>query len=92
MTCEMEVLDHTGHLTLSWDPDDQASVERAQQEFERLRAAGYAFFVSTEPDAGQVKRLKPQALSEPGWLDVRAARVFEPRARRQVAVRPMRGG
>jgi hypothetical protein len=40
----MEVLDPTGHLSLTWDPEDEASVAKARAEFERLKAAGYTFY------------------------------------------------
>jgi hypothetical protein len=93
MTCEMEILNGDGHLTLSWDPDDQVSVARAQAEFERLLAAGYAFFA--EPaSAVRVKRLTPAGWTKVRALDVRPEQIreFTPRARRTVAVRPMVGG
>ena len=41
---ELYVLDASGHLTLTWNPDDAADVARARAEVENLRAAGYGFF------------------------------------------------
>lgn len=44
MTHTLEVLDSSGHLTLTWDPSDPEQVRKAREEVERLRAAGYTFF------------------------------------------------
>ena len=41
---ELYILDASGHLTLTWNPDDAADVARARAEVENLRAAGYSFF------------------------------------------------
>lgn len=46
----VEVLDRSGHLTLTWDPDIPESVERAQEDFAKLQAAGYEFFRVLNPD------------------------------------------
>lgn len=94
MTCTMDVPNGSGHLTLTWDPDDPPSVERARATFDELKAKGYAFFVSPEPTAARIKNLKAPALTVRGELDVRPEIVkeFRPRARRTVAMRPMRGG
>jgi len=40
----IEVLSPAGHVLLTWDPADQASVDRARAEFQALEAAGYEFF------------------------------------------------
>lgn len=97
----LEVLDPSGHLTLTWDPDDPESVARAGAEFDRLKAAGYAFFATTEDDAVGIKRLTRKTLTEHRTLDVRVVdragepaqtRTFNNRAARTVAVPPMRGG
>lgn len=40
----VEVLDRSGHLSLTWDPEIPESVERARGDFETLRQAGYSFF------------------------------------------------
>lgn len=89
----LEVLDPSGHITLRWSPDDPDSVEQARAEFEKLKAAGFAFFVD-EASAVPVTRLKPKAFAQAGQLDVRPAMVreFDPRRRRTVAVRPLQGG
>lgn len=102
MTCAMEVLDGTGHVTLTWTPGDAVSLARAREEFDRLKTAGYAFF-ATPDETTEIERW-PKRGRQPEWttsgaLDVRASepqaeRVveFKPHARRTVAVRPMQGG
>ncbi len=46
----IEVLDRSGHLSLTWDPDIPESVERAQADFTKLQEAGYEFFRVLNPD------------------------------------------
>lgn len=87
----LEILDPSGHLTLSWDPDDEATVRLARETFDRLKAAGYAFFATPETKT-EIKSLKPAAFARASGLDVRLVRDFQPRARRTLAVRPMQGG
>lgn len=68
MLDSLEVLDASGHLTLTWDPTDPEQVSKAREEVERLRAAGYSFFAvvgsqgKDEVDAGNgtllVERVK----------------------------------
>lgn len=54
----LQVLDRTGDLTLTWNPDDPDEVAEIRVEVERLKAAGYTFFAvvgatGTDPvDAG----------------------------------------
>lgn len=45
MPDSLEVLNGSGHLTLTWDPDDPAEVAKAREMVERLRSEGYVFFV-----------------------------------------------
>lgn len=40
----MNIMDHTGHSTVTWDPNDPQSVADARREFERLRRDGYSAF------------------------------------------------
>lgn len=40
----LEVLDASGHLTLTWDPSDEEQVAKAREEVETLKKAGYSFF------------------------------------------------
>ena len=93
MTCTMSIPNQDGDLQLSWDPDDPPSVERAKAEFDRLRELGDAFYIDAA-SATPVQKLKPKAFAQRGALDVRpvVVRDFQPRARRQVAMRPMVGG
>jgi hypothetical protein len=93
MTCELQIMDGSGHLTLSWDPADPETIARAEAEFERLKAAGYAFF-ATPASPHPVEALSAEALAASGALDVRPEKVkeFHPRRSRTVAVRPMVGG
>jgi len=92
MTRTMEILDPSGHLVLTWDPADEASVTRARDEFERLKGCGFAFFMSDAPEAPKVTRLKGAALNHSGELVIRLARTFDADADRVVAVPPHRGG
>lgn len=88
VTNTLEVLDATGHLTLAWNPHDPAEVERAKQEFARLKAAGFAFFSSEQDDRPRLR------IGSSGRLEGRLVQVkeFDTEAERTVAVRPMRGG
>jgi hypothetical protein len=97
----LKILDASGHLTLSWNPDDPADVAKAEAEFERLKAQGYAFFYSPAASAKPVSRFRKGA----AFFDVRASALpaesappapeqtteFRPEGR-TVAVRPLRGG
>jgi hypothetical protein len=40
----MQIMDPTGHTTVTWNPDDRESVADARREFNRLRDAGYSAF------------------------------------------------
>lgn len=96
MTNELEVLDPTGHLSLTWNPDDPESVAKAGAEFDRLKDAGYAFFTTPE-SSEKVTRLTKKVLTESSSLDARhmepeQTSTFNPRARRTTAVPPLRGG
>jgi len=66
----MEVMDHTGHKFLTWDPDVPSTVEEARQEFDRLRRQGYQAFrlnvqhqdgVLVEEDGEVIDRFDPTA-------------------------------
>lgn len=84
----LEILDVSGHLTLSWNPHDASDVERAKQEFARLKAAGFAFFSSEQDERPKLR------IGTSGRLEGRLVQVkeFDTEAERTVAVRPMRGG
>lgn len=66
----MQVMDPTGHTTVTWRPDDASSVADARREFDRLRAAGYSAFrmnvvmengVVVEEKGESIKRFDPTA-------------------------------
>lgn len=40
----LQILDSSGDLTLTWNPEDPEDVARARAEVDRLKAAGYTFF------------------------------------------------
>lgn len=43
----MNVMDSSGHTTVTWDPTDTDSIRDAQREFDGLRARGYSAFRMT---------------------------------------------
>jgi hypothetical protein len=86
----LDIPDPSGHLSLTWNIDDPASVATAEAEFNRLKAAGYTFYTT---DGREIARLTlPSVLEEQNVLDIRIAKQFEPKAKRTVAMRPMKGG
>lgn len=50
----IEVLDRSGHLSLTWDPDIDESVNRAYADFLALKEAGYEFFRVLPPNQAAV--------------------------------------
>ncbi len=40
----MQVMDLSGHTTVTWNPEDSASVADARREFQRLKREGYQAF------------------------------------------------
>jgi hypothetical protein len=84
----LEILDPSGHLTLSWNPNDPAEVEKARAEFARLKGCGFAFFASEQDEKPKLR------IGRSGRLEGRLVQVkeFDTEAERTVAVRPMRGG
>lgn len=50
----LEVLNGSGHLSLSWDPENEREVAEARAEVERLKAAGYSFFLVNDGPADEV--------------------------------------
>ena len=80
----LEVMDGTGHVTLTWNPDDPDAVKKAEAEFERLRGCGFAFFTeeTEQPELGasgslEARLVQTKALARRG---------------RTVARPPMQGG
>ena len=94
----MEYLDHTGHQTVTWDPNNADSVSDARAQFNRLRAQGYSMFrmaaigqtaVVEEPD-------QSEELNEFNPADGRVAAMrideFDPEAERVTAIPQRVGG
>lgn len=40
----MEIMDSSGHTSVTWNPEDEASVADARREFDRLIGQGYQAF------------------------------------------------
>lgn len=106
MAHTLEVLNGSGHLTLTWDEADAAQVAATREEVARLKAAGYSFFLVDGSPADEVAaghgELRCQRVAEPPGLSAaeppaegpsnpRRGRAL-PRATRTVAVRPQAGG
>jgi len=66
----MEIMDPTGHTTVTWDPREPKSVADARREFDRLTRNGYqAFNMNIVSENGVV-------VEEKGQL----TRTFDPQA------------
>lgn len=66
----MQVMDPSGHKTVTWDPDNAASVAEARREFNRLKREGYQAYrmnvvhedgVVVEEDGERITEFDPQA-------------------------------
>lgn len=104
----LEVLNGSGHLTLTWDAGNAAEVAAIREEVARLKAAGYAFFTVEGAPADEVTaghgELRCTRVDEPPGLGTTppvtqpetsgvAPRRGRPRgSSRTVAVRPQAGG
>lgn len=88
----MDVLDPNGHLSLSWDPDKPEEVQRAREEFERLKSCGFMFY--TVSDTGE--RKEGRFAKARGKYEVRATaeqtKEFDASKPRTVAHPPRAGG
>lgn len=73
---QMLILDDTGHTTLAWDAQDEASVREVREEFDRLIARGYAAFERSGGETTFERRLE----------------TFDPAADEILWVRPIVGG
>jgi hypothetical protein len=69
----MDVMDHTGHTTVTWDPQDETSVADARREFRRLLAAGHQAFRMEATGDGVVVENKGERITE---FDPEAGRVL----------------
>lgn len=105
---EIEVLNGSGHLSLTWDSENPEEVAAVRAEVARLRAAGYSFFLTADQPADEVAagggRLLVRRIEDPTAVPMDdpteppPATETEPnparrgRPRKTVAVQPMRGG
>lgn len=97
----LEVLGSSGHITVTWNPEDPAEVAKARAEVESLRAAGYSFFAvvgeTEDPLAEGRGSLIVERVASPikGDATPTPAPAIAPepkKGRRNVAVRHMQGG
>ncbi len=104
----LEILNPSGHLTLTWSPSEPAEVAEIRAEVTRLKAAGYSFFLvdDTPADevtaAGSTGQLKVRRIEDPtanpATEPVPASGGQEDEApppkagRRSIAMRPLAGG
>jgi hypothetical protein len=58
----MNIMDHTGHTTVTWDPENENSVRDARREFDRLRASGHSAFRMTAVGADVVVEEKGERI------------------------------
>lgn len=66
---EMKVMTQAGDITVSWDPDDADSVEKAKAEWDRLKKDGYEFYEVTESKGKRLKSFsknKGKVIAAPG--------------------------
>jgi hypothetical protein len=78
----MEVMDPTGHTTVTWNPADPQSVEAARHEFRRLIRERYeAFRMDVVTENGVVVEQKGARLTE-----------FDPEAGKVIMFPQLAGG
>lgn len=78
----MNVLDPTGHTTVTWDPDNAASVRDARDQFVELLARGFhAFRLTVSHEGAAVTEEKGEHVT-----------TFDPRAGKYMMVPQLRGG
>jgi hypothetical protein len=78
----MQVMDITGHTTVTWDPDVATSVTDARREFRDLIRRGYqAFRMNVVSENGVVVEEKGERITE-----------FDPVAGKVMMVPHLRGG
>lgn len=97
----LEVLNGTGHITVTWNPNVPEEVAKAQEEVSKLRALGYSFFVVVPgEDAvllgdGQllVERVDdPTAVKATTDTETAKSKGKAGKGKRHVAVKPLGGG
>lgn len=66
----MNIMDSSGHTTVTWNPEDEASIADARTEFNRLVREGFAAFrmdivsengVVVEEKGERITRFEPEA-------------------------------
>lgn len=78
----MNVMDTTGHTTVTWNPEDAASVRDARTEFADLIRRGFsAFRMNVVSENGIIVEEKGERISE-----------FDPQAGKVMMVPHLRGG
>jgi len=78
----MQVMDSSGHTTVTWDPDNASSVRDAKRQFDDLRSRGYqAFMMNSVHENGAVVEEKGERITS-----------FPPTAGKVMMVPQLRGG
>jgi len=78
----MHVMDPSGHTTVTWDPDNAASVRDARRQFDDLRRRGYqAFMMNSIHENGAVVEERGERID-----------AFDPKAGKVMMVPQLRGG
>jgi hypothetical protein len=77
----MDVMDSSGHTSVTWDPTDEASVNDARREFTRLTGEGYQAY-------------RMEAVGEHAVVENKGARIteFDPEAGRLLLIPHRVGG
>lgn len=79
----MEVMDRTGHTTVTWDPENADSVRDAETQFRELVRQGYTpFRMNLVSENGVVVEEKSATRMD----------TFDPRAGKVMMVPQLRGG
>lgn len=69
----MEMMDSSGHTTVTWDPTDQAGIADARREFNRLVREGYQAFRMEAQGDNVVVENKGERITE---FDPEAGRIL----------------
>lgn len=54
----MQVLGPQGDVTITWETEDEESITKARQEFEKLQESGFEFFAIKQDGSKMRNRLK----------------------------------
>lgn len=78
----MNILDRTGHTSITWDADDKVSVQDAKDKFEEMIGKGYrAFAIETTEDDGITIEEKGRPIT-----------AFDPKAGKVMMIPHLQGG